>query len=255
MINIIKKYLKIYDELTKTYSIRILSCAVTFSIILMIIPLMMIVNIILNRIGINTNIIYTYQMNGLLPSIIFIINLFWTTSTLMVTFNQIGDTIYHNVDKRSYIKMRIKSFLTFMLLILFIIGIFCFIVVIDYFISKTKISSVKYLLMIFEFIGEFVSIWLIIGFIYKKLIPVKIKLKYTLSTSLIITLIWYFLTNVVFPIIEWLIIDNYIEIYQTYAYVFLLFYYLYIMSYVFICGIIFHYFLYLKKNKKESFSK
>lgn len=249
MISIIRKYLKIYNELTKTYSIRILSSAVTFSIILMIIPLMVIINFTLNKIGINTNSFYSYQKSGIISGIIFIINLFWSTSTLILTFNQIGDTIYHTVDKRSYIKMRIKSFLTFLLLILFIISMFCFILVINYFISQINLVSIKYLLMFVEFIGEFGSVWLITGFIYKKIIPVKIKLRSTLTTSLIITVIWYLLTNVFFPIIEWFIIDNYIEIYKTYASIFLLAYYLYIMVYVFICGIIFHYYLYLKKYK------
>ncbi len=248
MISTIKKYFKIYNELTKTYSVRILSSAVTFSIILMIIPLMLIVNFILNKIGINTNVLYSYQKSGIFSGIIFIINLFWTTSTLILTFNQIGDTVYHTVDKRSYIKMRIKSFLTFSLLILFIISMFCFILIINYFISKINLVNIKYLLMLLELIGEAGSVWLITGFIYKKIIPVKIKLRSTLTTSLIITIIWYLLTNVVFPIIEWFIIDNYIEIYKTYASIFLLIYYIYIMVYVFICGIIFHYFLYLKKN-------
>ena len=257
MIKIIKKYLKIYNELTKTYSIRILASSVTFSIILMIIPLIIIINLVLGKIGITTNFSHSYEVNGLLPSIIFIINLFWTTSTLMVTFNQIGDTIYYTVDKRSYIKMRIKSFFTFLLFILFIVGMFLFIVVINYFISKIdngKISFniIKYLLIFLEFVGEFVSIWLITGFIYKKLIPVKIKLRNTLATSLIITIIWYLLTNIFFPIIEWFIIDNYSEIYKTYATIFLLIYYLYIMVYVFICGIIFHYYLYIKSIIKRN---
>lgn len=250
MITIIKNYLKIYDKLTKTYSVRILSSAVTFSIILMVIPLVMIINIILDRIGIETTILnYTYQESGLFSSIVFIINLFWSTSNLMLTFNQIGDTVYHTIDKRSYIKMRIKSFLTFLLLILFIIGMFLFIFIINYFIPQIKILVIKYLFFFLEFIGEFISVWLITGFVYKKLIPVKIKLKNTLTISMIITVIWYLLTSIFFPIIEWFIIDNYIEIYKTYASIFLLIYYLYIMVYVFICGIIFHYFLYLKKNK------
>lgn len=250
MITIIKNYLKIYDKLTKTYSVRILSSAVTFSIILMVIPLVMIINIILDRIGIEATILnYTYQESGLFSSIVFIINLFWSTSNLMLTFNQIGDTVYHTIDKRSYIKMRIKSFLTFLLLILFIIGMFLFIFIINYFIPQIKILVIKYLFFFLEFIGEFISVWLITGFVYKKLIPVKIKLKNTLTISMIITVIWYLLTSIFFPIIEWFIIDNYIEIYKTYASIFLLIYYLYIMVYVFICGIIFHYFLYLKKNK------
>ncbi len=250
MITIIKNYLKIYDKLTKTYSVRILSSAVTFSIILMVIPLVMIINIVLDRIGIEATILnYTYQESGLFSSIVFIINLFWSTSNLMLTFNQIGDTVYHTIDKRSYIKMRIKSFLTFLLLILFIIGMFLFIFIINYFIPQIKILVIKYLFFFLEFIGEFISVWLITGFVYKKLIPVKIKLKNTLTISMIITVIWYLLTSIFFPIIEWFIIDNYIEIYKTYASIFLLIYYLYIMVYVFICGIIFHYFLYLKKNK------
>lgn len=253
MINIIKKFLKIYDELTKTYSIRILTSSITFNLLLVIFPLIMLINTINNSLGLDVILVNEshIKFDGTISSIILIINLLWSSSTLTLSFNQTSDTIYHSIEKRSYIKSRIKSFFLFLLIILLIISALIFIIVINHFIRITSIKIIKYLLYILELVGEFVSVWLITGFVYKKIIPVKVKFKNTLLTSLIITIIWYVLTNICFPVLGYFLIDNYTKIYSSFASIFLIIYYLYLIVYVFICGIIFQYYLYLKKYKHQ----
>ncbi|MBQ8292290.1 MAG: YihY/virulence factor BrkB family protein [Bacilli bacterium] len=252
MLEKIKKYLKLYEELTKTYSINILSSAVTYNLILIFLPLIMLLNIITKSLGIS-NVIYELneiRIEGIIPTIFLVINLLWSTSTLVLIFNQTGDTIYHTVQKRSYFKTRISSFIYFLVIIIFIILSFIFVFVINHFIKITNNYFIKLGLEIFEFIGDFISVWLISGFIYKKIIPVKVRFKDTIGISFIITIIWYLLTIIVFPFLNYFLTISYYKIYYSLSSVFIFIFYLHIIVKVFILGIIYQYYLYIKKYKK-----
>lgn len=251
MIDKIKKYINLYQEITKTYSIRILTSAITYNLILIIIPLLMLLNIIMKKLGLPVLIreVGDVEVEGLIPTIILIINLLWSTSTLVLTFNQTGDTIYHTVKKRGYIRNRISGFIYFFLVIIFVVASVIFVFLINQILKLTDSILLKYLLNFIEFLGNWISIWLISGFIYKKIIPVKISFKKTLMTSFLITIIWYLLTVIFFPILNYFLTNSYSKIYHSLTSVFVIIYYLYILVKVFIMGIIFQYYLYLKAYK------
>ncbi len=251
MIDKIKKYINLYQEITKTYSVRILSSAITYNLILIIIPLLMLLNIIMNKLGLPILIkeVGYAETEELIPTIILIINLFWSTSTLVLTFNQTGDTIYYTIKKRGYIRNRISGFIYFFLVVVFVVISVVFVFFINQILKLTDNILLKYFLNFIEFLGNWISIWLISGFIYKKIIPVKISFKKSLMTSFWLTIIWYVLTVIFFPILNYFLTNSYSKIYHSLTSVFVIIYYLYILVKVFIMGIIFQYYLYLKEHK------
>ncbi len=247
MKNKIKHYIKLYRELTKTYYVRILTCALTYELIMLLIPVLLIINTVAFYLGINSN---TYPKSlGLssgITTVIFLVNLFWTTSRLMLSFNQTSEMIYYGVARRSFIKSRIASFLAFLGVILLIISSLIIIFVLNYWIGIVNIQLFKYLLYICEYIVKFLSVLLITSFIYKKSIPVKISFSKTLITSLVITSCWYLLTIFCLPILKYLLAYSYVQIYSTLASIFIVIYYLYLIVKVFIIGMIYQYYLYQK---------
>lgn len=250
MLDKIKKIINLYQEITKTYSLRILTSAITYNLILIIIPLLILLNVIMNQLGLPvvTNNLTNYEDEGIVPTIILVINLFWSTSTLFLTFNQTGDTIYHTVKKRGYLESRIKSFIYFFLIVIFVVLAVFIIFLINKIINLTDILFIKTILNVLELLCNLISIWLISAFIYKKIIPVKVSFKKSLMVSMVITIVWYILTTLFFPLLNFFLSQSYSKMYQSLASLFIIIYYLYILVKVFIIGIIFLYYLYAKKE-------
>lgn len=230
MKNKIKIIINIYQTLTKKYSIRVLASSITYNLIIIILPLIILIDTLVNKIWLGFG----------LSSLLFIINLIWCTSSLFLTLKQTSDIVYEDIDKRSYLKSRVLSFINCFFVIIFIIILISF----NLFINFSK----YYLLGI---LIEFVSIWLITAFIYKKIIPIYIKYQKVLITSMIITIIWYILSFVFVNIIKSFLIVNYGKIYNNFAGAFIFIYYLYLLSYVFIGGIIYQYYLYQLSIKNK----
>lgn len=224
MIKKLKKIIKTYNNLTKTYSIRVLASSITYNLVLIIIPLISLINILVNKIWYGIGII----------SIVFIINLLWTTSSLFLTLKQTSDIIYYDVSKRRYLKSRIFSFIYCLIVVMFIVILIIFNLITNY---------LEYYLV--NILVEYVMIFFIICFIYKKIIPVYVKYKTLVLTSLIITTLWGLLSYLFVYLMKYLELSYY-SLYNNLASVFVFIYYLYLLSYIFILGIIYQYYLYKK---------
>lgn len=222
----IKKIINEYYEITKNYSIRVLASAITYNLILIIFPLMILIDTIINKLWMGLGI----------SSILFIISLIWSTSSLVLTFKQISDIVYYDIDKRGYIKSRFLSFLYCLLIIAFII----ILLFLNLFVSLREYY-------ILGFITEFLGIWLITSFIYKKIIPVYVRYYQMLAHSIVITIIWYIMSFLFTKVIRYFLIISYNKLYHEFAGIFVFIYFMYLLSYIFIGGIIYQYYLY--KNR------
>ena len=150
-------------------------------------------------------------------------------------------------------KRRIYSFLITLLLVFIIVveiiafGDFCFN---QTFCPKQHLYQYPLLLSalhILEIIIQFVGIWILTGFIYKYVIPVKVKLGAVLKSCLIITAIWFVMTFLYQTFFVSFKQEAYTLLYGTLANTFLFLLWLYAISYVFIAGLIFNYYLYRKQ--------
>lgn len=227
MTNKIKNLIKVFNILTKNYSTRILASSVTYNLILIIIPLISLIETLVNKIWLGIGI----------TSLVFVINLLWTTSSLILTLKQTSDIIYYDIDKRGYFRSRVLSFIYCLIVILLIVLLIVFNLVTNY--LGYYISSI---------LVELIMFFLIISFIYKKIIPVYVKYKTLFFTSFIITISWCTLSYLFVYLLKYLEISYY-SLYNDFALVFVFIYYLYLISYIFVVGIIYQYYLYKKSIK------
>ncbi len=244
--NMIKKYFKVFTKLTEKYYPGLLASAITFDILIVLLPTVILLNQFLNLFDLST---YTPSpLNSLSwpMGVFLVINILWISSQAVNVMNQSSDIVYQDVKNRSYWRNRILSVIYVVFMFLMIVAVILLIVY-----MSRLLANIMWLNLIVRFILQFGGIWIITSLVYKKIIPVKIKLKEVLISTLIINAIWYILTIVFFSVISNYIRGDYELIYGSLAGVFIFIYWLYLISYIFVLGIIYNYYKYLESIKEN----
>ena len=260
MIEKIKKLFKTYQSLTKTYHPSLLASAIVFYILMVILPLGGLVLYLLGKLSIEVEgypNLFGAIANprlSIVSSIVLLFNLLWVSSQLTDTLNIVSDVVYTDVKERVFWKRRIYSFLITLLLVFIIVVEIIAFLVISVLIKRFAQNNIFYqyplllsALHILQIIIQFVGIWILTGFIYKYVIPVKVKLGVVLKSCLIISAIWFVMTFLYQTFFVSFKQEAYTLLYGTLANTFLFLLWLYAISYVFIAGLIFNYYLYRKQ--------
>lgn len=258
----IKQIFKTFNSLTKTYNPSMLASAVVFYILIVLIPLSVLIVQILAALNIQSsrypNLITNLPNNNainIFSSLFLFVNMIWVSSQLMNALNIASDTIYSSIKPRKYLSLRIYSFfLTFIFIVMVIIEI-VFIMTLSYLMERVinlKIFMQRPILISLVNLGQitiqFFGIWFLTAFLYKYIIPVKVKLKTVLKTCLIVMISWFVLTFAYQSFLITYKIESYTLLYGALANVFIFLFWLYLMVYVFIFGLIYNYYLYNKKS-------
>jgi membrane protein len=260
MIQKIKTFLKTYHSLTKTYHPALLARAIVFYILMVILPLGGLVLYILGSLSIEVDgypDLFGAIGNprvSIVSSIILFFNLLWVSSQLTDTLNIVSDVVYTDVKKRIFWKRRIYSFLiTLLLVFIIVVEIIAFLVV-SFLIKRLANNQIFYqypLLLsaihILQILIQFVGIWILTSFVYKYVIPVKVKLSAVLKSCLGVTIVWFTMTFLYQSFFVSFQQEAYTVLYGALANIFLFLLWLYAISYVFIAGLIFNYYLYRKQ--------
>lgn len=274
-INFIKKSYNTFKRLTKDYDLSIFSAAVVFYILTVFVPLLMLLsevfrmayelNIDFFEKNLNENtaeilrlILLTktpVEMKGI-AGILFLINMVWISSKLMNALNRISDLVYVKVENRNTIKLRIRSFVMMLLAVFLLFFDVVGIVVLNYFIDifyRESIPPIFILRFLFTdvlpFLSNFLGIALFVVLLYKYLIPIKVSFRNVLASSFLVTVGWYLLSIILRFYFS--INTNKSLIYGTFANIFVILIWLYFLSYVFILGLVYNYYRYLKLGKKS----
>ena len=260
MIQKIKTFLKTFHSLTKTYHPALLASAIVFYILMVILPLGGLVLYILGSLSIEVDgypDLFGAIGNprvSIVSSIILFFNLLWVSSQLTDTLNIVSDVVYTDVKKRIFWKRRIYSFLiTLLLVFIIVVEIIAFLVV-SFLIKHLANNQIFYqypLLLsaihILQILIQFVGIWILTSFVYKYVIPVKVKLSAVLKSCLGVTIVWFTMTFLYQSFFVSFQQEAYTVLYGALANIFLFLLWLYAISYVFIAGLIFNYYLYRKQ--------
>ncbi len=213
----------------------ILASSISFYIIITIIPILMLLYSILYKLNL-IDIKIDYLPNNFTNIIIFMCSLIWSSSKLINNLMLVSDEIYYYKEARSKIKLRIFALIATTVLIMIIIAMICIILYISYIKS---IINIKYIILyeLLEYMCMLVFISILIGIIYKYIIPIKISIMDTLKSSIIITIILFLMTNIYQNVLWEIILVKYANIYGSFASIILTFIWLYYNSYIFIIGI------------------
>lgn len=230
----IKKYFKFIKDI----NLSILSSSLTFYIVIIFIPLLTIVEVILdylNIISVDNILEHESYLSGILliVSIVFIILKFISSIT---TYSSI---IYK--ERISNVRSIIRSVIFVFILILLISFLFLISFYLDYLFKDLYeyYGVIKSLYLLF-------SITLVNGIVYKYIIPIKVKFKNTIFVSLLITIAWY----IIFLIYKLGIFkfNSYDLIYYHFSDVIVLIWLIYFLSYSFLLGIVINYYLDFKNK-------
>lgn len=265
LINNIKQTIKNFNSLTKTYNPSMLASAVVFYLLTVLIPLSVLIVQILAALDLSSsrypNLIINLPTNNtinIFSSIFLFVNMVWVSSQLMNALNLASDTVYSSVKPRKYWRLRIYSFFLTFFFIVMVIIIVVLIMALSYLIERVinlRIFANYPILISLVHIGQliiqFLGIWFLTAFIYKYIIPVKVRFKTVLKTCLIVMVSWFILT---FAYQSFLInyqLSSYTILYGTLANLFIFLFWLYLMVYVFIIGLIYNYYLFKNKSIKH----
>lgn len=264
---LIIKISKIYSYLTKRISPSILAGSCVFYLLIIFMPLSLIIVDIMDKIGLDYqnipfssffNIVELVQaglkQTTILSNIILFVSIIWLSSKLINVLSLSSDTLYKD-KHRKRLRLRITSFMImFILLVVIIITIMIMVFVnywLDYLISIQETS--KFLLLfihLLKILIQYLALIFLIAVVYKFIVPIKITLKETLITGLIIILVTGIFTTGYELIITKSKINKYLMYYGYLANFFLFLIWLYYVCYIFILGIILIYYHHLKKMNK-----
>ncbi len=236
MIDSIKQLFKKISYLNAKINPTILASSFAFYLLLSIIPLLyLIFNILIHLDLVETKIDLNLK-NQLFHIIIFTINLLWTSSKLTHHLLIIADEIYYNIKYRPRLKLRIISII---LTILFLFVAIIMIVAVMYLgYVKTRLASPYFIIVnILQFICPFIFITLYIAIIYKYIIPIKITIKKTFKSAIIITSILFILSILYQNIINQMMVNKYMFVYGNLSTIITLLVWLYLNCYIFLVGI------------------
>lgn len=251
MINLIDKYeISVIAASTSFYAIVALLSLITlvlqfynyFSTLENNILIQWMNNYIKNSSIIEDDFIEVLTLNSFTPLVF--LNLIWSSSKILTGFNKACDMIYDEVKKRNFILIRFTSFLMFLLLtsiflieVLLILGVFRFL--------SDQIRINYYLLIIIYLIFTFLILLSLTILLYLYCPPVLMNIKKVWYGSVLAT-VFVFLCSIILILI--------INIYQRIninfgiiSFVSTFFFYIYIINFVLIIGIIIN----KKRNEKN----
>lgn len=230
----IKFFVKYFIEISKKYEMSLYSSSLSFYILLVIIPLNTLIIAFLNILEISIgNKIVISGISG----IVFIFNLVWVCSKLVNNMKILSKEIYQIEFSELRIIVRLKSFfqmffILFILVLLLSLGSYF-----NYIIDQFDIRF-KFLINVLGFLVLFFTYTSIAFFIYKFFIPIKIKKKYILLISIIISTILYIVTLVYSLLTQIKDVDNLIKLYGYNYKLFIFMIWLLLSTKIFIYGLI-----------------
>lgn len=246
LINKIKAFLGYLKQIYPS----LLVSSITYYILLMIIPLSsLIVNVLqfLNVTTYETN----HQLAGnIVTFVISVISICWVSSKAVNALHITSDIIYQDVSPRLGLKRWVISFLLMLLIIVIIIVQIIVLLFLNYFFSRFINQKWQFLMIILQFIGQFLMIMLTCSIIYKYIIPIKVHIKQTFVLSVIVTSCWYIVTfffKLIYPNSQG---NTYQLLYGSAASLFVFIVWVYLLVYIFVFGIILRYYLNKITNQK-----
>lgn len=242
---------KEFFEYVKRINVFVLSSSLTFYAILIITPLINIIYGLLGELEIDKYQEFAFSNSLSIFSIIIIgINSIWVASKLLNITFIIADIIYVDIPNRSSLKLRIKSFIMMFALVWFIIlEIIALLSLVGLMNYLNQNSNWYYLTIWMEFICQFVSIVLLIGFIYKYVIPVKIKFRTAFFSGLLVSIVWYIFTFIYRIICNVFNLWSNVYVYGVMTNYLVMIMWIYFLCMVFIYGLILTFYL-IQMTKK-----
>lgn len=245
---------KIYNNivyLNKKINPNLLASSFAFYLILTLIPLVELICLILSKLDIS--IFYSNNMmeTTIVTTIIFIINILFTSSKLVHNLSIISEEIYYNLERKSRFKLRLRSLLLTIILIILILIMVVLLIYVSY-LKIVVLNKYYFLLNVCQYILTYIFISLFIAVVYKMITPIKTKIKNTFNVSVIITTLLYIVSIIYQKVIRTILIKNYEQLYGSFAGTITTILFLYVASYIFIVGICF--LLYQKEYKTRSYN-
>lgn len=183
-----RKLIKLFYEIKKVKDIvepSILAASLTYYFLIIITPFFTLLTIIENSIKNQ----FIDSFNGGLSFFVFLISLIYVSSKFVYSFQLVMKKIYQIEVELRFVS-RIKAFLFMFILLLIIFSEFILELFINYLLNKI-IGFLKIITILLSFIIRIMLIAGFIGFILKKLLPIKIKIRYAYVLSIIYTLLSY----------------------------------------------------------------
>lgn len=231
----ISKVIKEIMYLNNKINPSILASSLTFYLIISIIPLFILINNVLIELDIISTNQKTIFSSNIMPVLLLIISLIWSSSKLINNLLVISDIIYFDIQNRSKLNLRIGSII---LTILFLLLVVSFITLFIY-VSYLKVRLAKFIVIInlIQFILLYVFIIILIAFIYKYVIPVKVKFVKMLKISSVITIILFITTTIYQKILKTFLINKLTYLYLDYTSIIITCFWIYFNCYIFLIGI------------------
>lgn len=243
-------YFKEYQKISKTISPSIYASSLVYYFIIVLLPLFNLITYLLSLLNINQSLNNNIDLSGI-SVVIFLINVIYVASKIIYNLKKVFNEIYQKEDNHIFIISKIKSIITMSFLIILII---CLIIAELYlhYLLKEVIMTYQIIANIFFIIIRFLMITLVLSFVLKQVIPVKIKLIETFKLSIIVTFISYFLIKCYQHFYMYFGTNSYQNLYGSLYLIFLFLVLLYLLFLVMIYVIIFEYLRY--KIKKTEYT-
>lgn len=187
----VKKLIEQYHLFINNLPISLFSAGIAYFLTIIFLPFQEIIKQILSLFSFSDSTVYQEK---LFINVIYFISLVWITSKLLNIVIKIINLIFNNYlnNYQHSLKIRIKAFFKMMVLFLIIITIIFIFVTCNNLINNLvnlKDTKFNFFINLINFIFEYFFYTLIIFFIYKIIIPIKIdnKLLFTLSSAMMLS--------------------------------------------------------------------
>ena len=225
--------------------LSVLSSSLVFYLILAIIPFIQIIEYVLNKTKLLNNMVFYPSM---FYTIFLIVYLIWISSKFLHIIHQISDIIYYNIEERSHFKVRIKSFIYMIIILLITLMLIVFTIYLSY-VKNNIQANIIFIIEITQVFIPIIWIILLFMFLYKKIIPVKIKWSQTIRVGSITGLLIYISIRLYEQIVEVYLKNKYLTVYGRYASLVSLLVWLYFSCYIFLSGMAY---LFIKNTYKNN---
>lgn len=245
----IKVYIKQIQYLNQKMKLSVFSASLVFYLLLTIIPFEELIQYMLWKIGVTEaeGNLFLFT-NGIIPSILLLIQLIWVASKLLHTLHLISDLMYYDVKERSHLKLRILSFVYMVVILVVTI----FLILILFYISHIKDTfpwAIRFIISFIEFLFPFLWLNVLFLLIYKYVIPIPIRFQETLPTSLVTSFFIYILLRLYQEIVYGYFLTKYQTVYGNFASTISFLVWLYLTCYIFLMGMVY---LFVKNKYKKT---
>ena len=245
----IKVYIRQFQYLNQKMKLSVFSASLVFYLLLTIIPFEELIQYMLWKIGVTEaeGNLFLFT-NGIIPSILLLIQLIWVASKLLHTLHLISDLMYYDVKERSHLKLRILSFVYMVVILVVTI----FLILILFYISHIKDTfpwAIRFIISFIEFLFPFLWLNVLFLLIYKYVIPIPIRFQETLPTSLVTSFFIYILLRLYQEIVYGYFLTKYQTVYGNFASTISFLVWLYLTCYIFLMGMVY---LFVKNKYKKT---